>query len=119
MNTSEHTKTTMNGGRDGGQNHSLAKRIKERPRSINAKMPKVQQRATCIERAILSRVMRCAVVDLMVAISQRSLSLSLRGQVIEYQRSSRPCATSGSKRTALGLTSRQSAAKLSGRRQAV
>ena len=84
-----------------------------------AKMPKVQQRATCIERAILSRVMRCAVVDLVVAISQRSLSLSLRGQVIEYQRSSRRGTTSGSKRTALGLTSRQSAAKLSGRRHAV
>ncbi len=27
MNTSEHTKTTMDGGRNGGQNHRLAKRI--------------------------------------------------------------------------------------------
>ena len=27
MNTSEHTKTTMDGGRNGGQNHSLTKRI--------------------------------------------------------------------------------------------
>jgi hypothetical protein len=27
VNTSEHTKTTMDGGRNGGQNHSLAKRI--------------------------------------------------------------------------------------------
>ena len=28
MNTSEHTKTTMNGGRNGSQDHSLAKRIR-------------------------------------------------------------------------------------------
>jgi hypothetical protein len=41
-------------------------------------------------------------------------SLSLRGQVIEYQRSSRRGTTSGSKRTALGLTSRQSAASCPG-----
>jgi hypothetical protein len=27
VNTSEHTKTTIDGGRNGGQNHSLAKRI--------------------------------------------------------------------------------------------
>jgi hypothetical protein len=27
VNTSEHTKTTINGGQNGGQNHSLAKRI--------------------------------------------------------------------------------------------
>jgi hypothetical protein len=36
VNTSEHTKTTMDGGRNGGQNHSLAKRDFERPRSINS-----------------------------------------------------------------------------------
>jgi hypothetical protein len=29
VNTSEHTKTTMNGGQNGGQNHSLAKQIGE------------------------------------------------------------------------------------------
>ena len=27
MNASEHTETTMDAGRNGGQNHSLAKRI--------------------------------------------------------------------------------------------
>ena len=35
VNTSEHTKTAIDGGRNGGQNHSLAKRIGwEIPRSI-------------------------------------------------------------------------------------
>jgi hypothetical protein len=31
VNTCEHTKTTIDGGRNGGRNHSLAKRMEEPP----------------------------------------------------------------------------------------
>ena len=69
MNNSEHTKTTMDGGRNGGQNHSLAKRIRERDQDqLTAQIkPQINSSPVCKHQTgavcLLTRVRYLAIYE--------------------------------------------------------